>query len=141
MEARSPRELYFSFVRLMTKYNFLSQPNSPVLTKLLTILQDNIALKASQLDPLDILGVLVQVQTAWSLPSPGVHKSQHENRVPKHRPHPSVAQELENMLNSSFQCVSKLPMSMILCIGQSGLQGRIQPNDKIEVLCYVKMSF
>jgi len=116
---RTPLRGVLTYLRLMTKYNFLSQPNSPVLTKLLTILQDNIALKASQLDPLDILGVLVQVQSAWSLPSPGVHKSQHENRVPKHRPHPYVAEELQNMLNSSFQCVSKLPMSMILCIDVS----------------------
>ena len=115
----------FNFLRMMTKYNFLSQPNSPVLAKLLTILQDNIALKASQLDPLDILGVLVQVEAAWGLPSPGVHKAQHELRVPKHRPHPSVAEELKNMMNSSFQCVSKLPMSMILCIGLSGQQSQI----------------
>lgn len=120
---RTPLRGVLTHLRMMTKYNFLSQPNSPVLAKLLTILQDNIALKASQLDPLDILGVLVQVEAAWSLPSPGVHKAQHELRVPKHRPHPSVAEELKNMMNSSFQCVSKLPMSMILCIDGTPLVG------------------
>lgn len=120
---RTPLRGVLTYLRVMTKYNFLSQPNSPVLTKLLTILQDNIALKASQLDPLDILGVLVQVEAAWSLPSPGVHKAQHELRVPKHRPHPSVAEELKNMMNSSFMCVSKLPMSMILCLDGTPLVG------------------
>ena len=123
---RTPLRSVLANLKVMTKKNFLSQENHPVLVKLLDMLRDQIALIASKLDPLEILEILAQTERNWELPSSGSqkHKKSFEDNVPKHKPHPFVAQELNRMMTSSFLCVPKVPMSMILCIDvKSDLKG------------------
>ena len=61
----------------------ISQPNSVVLSKLVRIFRDKMALVSSNLDPLDILGVLIQVEAGWELPTEGTatHKGTSTGKI------------------------------------------------------------
>ena len=106
-------------LRAMARNNHLSSEDAPVLRKLVNILRDPIALRASKLDPLDILVILAQAEVGWKLPNRGVpnHKESIKKRVPQHTIHSSVIQELRNMLATSLSCVPKMsPITMVVCV-------------------------
>ena len=99
----------------MTCKGFLSTEESPVRKKVESVLRDRHALRASNLQPAEILGVLAQLEVGFAL-SPGTHKPAHERRVPKCRPHPSLEKELARMLEASSMNVAKLPCKVHICV-------------------------
>ena len=106
-------------LRSMTTNKLLSAEDDPVLIKLVNMLRDPIALQASNLEPLEILGILGQAEVGWRLPDLGLpnHKESIKKRVPVHKPHISVIQELRNMLTASLPLVPKTsPLSMVICV-------------------------
>ena len=120
---RMPLRGVLTQLRVMTSLNFLTADNNPILVKLQTILEDPVALRASQLQPAEILGVLVQAECGWALPAQSrpqgpeiAHREKEKKRVPSQKPHVSVIQSLKSMLNSSLPLVSKAPMSMVVCV-------------------------
>jgi len=116
---RMPLQGVLTNIRAMTRSNFLSSEGAPVLVKLINILRDPIALRASNLDPLEILVALAQAEVGWKLPDRGVpnHKETIKKRVPQYTLHSSVLQELRNMLATSLTFVPKMtPVKMVVCV-------------------------
>jgi len=116
---RMPLRGVLTNLRVMASGNFLSSEDAPVLLKLVNILRDPIALRASKLDPLEILVILAQAEVGWRLPDRGApnHKESVKKRVPRYSPHVSVLQELKNMLATSLTFVPKLsPVTMVVCV-------------------------
>lgn len=117
--ARMPLRGVLSNLRTMASNNFLSSEDAPLLPKLVNILRDPILLRASNLDPLEILVILGQAEAGWKLPDRGVliHKEPVKKRVPHHTLHASVLQELRNMLATSLTIVPKMsPLTMVVCV-------------------------
>ena len=116
---RMPLRGVLSNLRTMASNNFLSSEDAPLLPKLVNILRDPILLRASNLDPLEILVILGQAEAGWKLPDRGVliHKEPVKKRVPHHTLHASVLQELRNMLATSLTIVPKMsPLTMVVCV-------------------------
>ena len=100
----------------MTCNGFLSTEESPVMTKVLSVLKDRHALKASNLQPAEILDILTQLEVGFSLSPGGIHTAMYQRKVPKSRPHLSLEKELAKMLDSAFINVAKLPCKVHICV-------------------------
>lgn len=95
---------------------FLSSEESVVKKKVEAVLRDRHALRASKLQPAEILGILTQVEAGFALSPSGTHATAHQRRVPRLKPHPDLEKELAKMLDSSSMNVPKLPCKVHICV-------------------------
>ena len=105
-----------SRLRQMTSKGFLATEESPVKKKVLAVLRDKHALRASKLQPAEILGILTQVEAGFALSPGGEHAAAHLKRVPQFKSHSDLEKELAKMLDSSAINVAKLPCKVHICV-------------------------
>jgi len=107
--SRQPLRGVLKHLKAINKRGFLQSENSPVLVKVLESIKDPLALRASGLQPSDILAVMSQVESCWEKPK--------SNKRPTNfKPHPSLLVGLDKMMEASFVQVPKVPFSAIVFV-------------------------
>jgi len=116
--SRLPVRMVLSRLRAMAKRGFLTNPNSPVLEKVLQSIKDPLALASSKLQPSDILTMIAQVESVWEHPPTAAHKAKAggEGYVKIESPHESLVIGLNKMMMSSMSNVPKVPCSVLVCV-------------------------